>query len=116
MARQQKLQTHSGERIAVVSGLRTPFAKQATAFHGVSALDMGKMVVNEMMIRSGLDPKMIDQVVYGQVVLMPSAPNIAREIVRKHVNRGKISMFINIDEGDAKLEKMKLNKPMAIGY
>ncbi|NQZ12486.1 MAG: acetyl-CoA C-acyltransferase FadI, partial [Algicola sp.] len=81
MARQQKLQTHSGERIAVVSGLRTPFAKQATAFHGVSALDMGKMVVNEMMIRSGLDPKMIDQVVYGQVVLMPSAPNIAREIV-----------------------------------
>lgn len=81
MARQQKLQTHSGERIAVVSGLRTPFAKQATAFHGVSALDMGKMVVNEMMIRSGLDPAMIDQVVYGQVVQMPSAPNIAREIV-----------------------------------
>jgi acetyl-CoA acyltransferase len=81
MARQQKLQTHSGERIAVVCGLRTPFAKQATAFHGVSALDMGKMVVNEMMIRSGLDPALIDQVVYGQVVQMPSAPNIAREIV-----------------------------------
>ena len=81
MVARQHLQTHSGERIAVVSGLRTPFAKQATAFHGVSALDMGKMVVNEMMIRSGLSPEMIDQVVYGQVVLMPSAPNIAREIV-----------------------------------
>lgn len=81
MARQQKLTTHNNERIAVVSGLRTPFAKQATAFHGVSALDMGKMVVNEMMIRTGVDPKVIDQVVYGQVVQMPSAPNIAREIV-----------------------------------
>jgi acetyl-CoA acyltransferase len=81
MAARQQLKTHSGERIAVVSGLRTPFAKQATAFHGVSALDMGKMVVNEMMIRTGLDPKLIDQVVYGQVVQMPAAPNIAREIV-----------------------------------
>ncbi len=81
MAAQQKLTTHSGERIAVVAGLRTPFAKQATDFHGVSALDMGKMVVNEMLIRAALDPKLIDQVVYGQVVQMPAAPNIAREIV-----------------------------------
>lgn len=81
MAAQQNLTTHSGERIAVVAGLRTPFAKQATDFHGVSALDMGKMVVNEMLIRAALDPKLIDQVVYGQVVQMPAAPNIAREIV-----------------------------------
>jgi acetyl-CoA acyltransferase len=81
MAARQNLKTHSGERIAVVSGLRTPFAKQATAFHGVSALDMGKMVVNEMMLRSGISPELIDQVVYGQVVQMPAAPNIAREIV-----------------------------------
>lgn len=81
MAAQQKLTTHSGERIAVVAGLRTPFAKQATDFHGVSALDMGKMVVNEMLIRAALDPKLVDQVVYGQVVQMPAAPNIAREIV-----------------------------------
>ena len=27
------LTTRNGERIAVVAGLRTPFAKQATAFH-----------------------------------------------------------------------------------
>lgn len=81
MAARQNIKTHSGERIAVVSGLRTPFAKQATAFHGVSALDMGKMVVNEMLLRTGLDPALVDQVVYGQVVLMPEAPNIAREIV-----------------------------------
>lgn len=76
-----QLKTGSGERIAVVAGLRTPFAKQATEFHGVSALDMGKMVVAEMLYRTDIDPKLIDQVVYGQVVQMPAAPNIAREIV-----------------------------------
>lgn len=76
-----KLLTRNGDRIAVVSGLRTPFAKQATAYHGVPALDLGKMVVGEMLQRAELDPKEIQQVVYGQVVQMPEAPNIAREIV-----------------------------------
>ncbi len=81
MATPIKLTTRQGDRIAIVRGLRTPFAKQATEFHGVSALELGKLVVNELLIRSALDPKLIDQVVYGQVVQMPEAPNIAREIV-----------------------------------
>lgn len=76
-----KLLTREGDRIAVVAGLRTPFAKQATAYHGVPALDLGKMVVGEMLQRAELDPKEIEQLVYGQVVQMPEAPNIAREIV-----------------------------------
>ncbi|ABZ77224.1 acetyl-CoA C-acyltransferase FadI [Shewanella halifaxensis HAW-EB4] len=81
MSDRQQVTNARGERIAIVSGLRTPFAKQATAFHGVSALDMGKMVVNELLSRSELNPKEIEQLVYGQVVQMPAAPNIAREIV-----------------------------------
>lgn len=81
MATQQNLKTHSGDRIAIVAGLRTPFAKLATYFHGVPAVDLGKMVVNELIVRNNLDPVEVDQVVYGQVVQMPEAPNIAREIV-----------------------------------
>lgn len=81
MAAPINLTTRQGERIAIVAGLRTPFAKQATEFHGVSALDLGKLVVNELLIRSELDPALVEQVVYGQVVQMPEAPNIAREIV-----------------------------------
>ncbi|MCF1427059.1 MAG: acetyl-CoA C-acyltransferase FadI [Shewanella sp.] len=81
MSDRQELVNRRGERIAIVAGLRTPFAKQATAFHGVSALEMGAMVVNELIARTELDPKLIQQLVYGQVVQMPAAPNIAREIV-----------------------------------
>lgn len=75
------LVTREGDRIAIVDGLRTPFAKQATAFHGIPAVDLGKMVVSELLAKSGIDPKVIDQLVFGQVVQMPEAPNIAREIV-----------------------------------
>ena len=81
MAAPIQLTTRQGDRIAIVRGLRTPFAKQATEFHGVSALELGKLVVNELLIRSELSPKLIDQLVFGQVVQMPEAPNIAREIV-----------------------------------
>ncbi|GAA0821536.1 acetyl-CoA C-acyltransferase FadI [Colwellia asteriadis] len=77
----KKLITSSGERIAIVAGLRTPFAKQATAFHGVPAVDLGKMVVNELLQKHDVDPAIVDQLVFGQVVQMPEAPNIAREIV-----------------------------------
>jgi len=77
----KKLITSNGERIAIVAGLRTPFAKQATAFHGVPAVDLGKIVVNELIQKHDIDPNIIDQLVFGQVVQMPEAPNIAREIV-----------------------------------
>ncbi|GLO61517.1 3-ketoacyl-CoA thiolase [Vibrio sp. MACH09] len=77
----QDVKTRSGERIAIVSGLRTPFARQSTEFGKVPAVDLGKMVVSELLSRTDIDPALVEQVVYGQVVQMPAAPNIAREIV-----------------------------------
>ena len=68
-------------RVAIVAGLRTPFAKQGTAYRDVSALELGTMVVSELLQRSGVDPSEIQQCVYGQVVPSLKAPNIAREIV-----------------------------------
>lgn len=81
MANLQTVKTAQGDRVAVVAGLRTPFAKMATDFHGVPAVDLGKMVVNELLARNDLSPLEVDQLVYGQVVQMPAAPNIARELV-----------------------------------
>lgn len=72
---------NGASRIAIVGGLRTPFAKQSTAYRTVSALDLGKTVVAELLQRTGIDPHEIEQCVYGQVVPSLSAPNIAREIV-----------------------------------
>lgn len=70
-----------GRRVAVVAGLRTPFAKQGTALRSLSALDLGKIVCAELLERVDLDPSEVEEVVYGQVVPSIAAPNIAREIV-----------------------------------
>lgn len=75
------MRTGSGERVAIVAGLRTPFAKQLTAYRNLSALELGKMVVGELLARNDIDPAKVDQVVFGQVLPSIDAPNIAREIV-----------------------------------
>jgi acetyl-CoA acyltransferase len=71
----------SGNRVAVVAGLRTPFAKQWTAYRELSALDLGALVVAELLDRTGVDTGAVEQVVYGQVLPSIEAPNIAREVV-----------------------------------
>jgi len=68
-------------RVAIVRGLRTPFAKSGTHYARLSALDLGKIVVAELVERVGIDPASIQEVVFGNVIPSVKAPNIAREIV-----------------------------------
>jgi len=68
-------------RVAIVRGLRTPFAKSGTHYAHLSALDLGKIVVAELVQRSGIDPNEIQEIVFGNVIPSVKAPNIAREIV-----------------------------------
>jgi acetyl-CoA acyltransferase len=68
-------------RVAVVAGLRTPFAKSGTHYAHLSALDLGKLVVAELVQRSGIDPSEVQELVFGNVIPSVKAPNIAREIV-----------------------------------
>src|SRR5260370_6484318 len=68
-------------RVAIVRGLRTPFAKSGTHFARLTALDLGKMVVAELVERSGIDASTVQEVVFGNVIPSVKAPNIAREIV-----------------------------------
>ncbi|HXY31246.1 MAG TPA: acetyl-CoA C-acyltransferase FadI [Gemmatimonadaceae bacterium] len=70
----------NGRRVAVVAGLRTPFAKAGTAFKGLSAQDLGRGVVAELVERINLDGKEVDTLVFGTVVPSVLAPNIAREV------------------------------------
>jgi acetyl-CoA acyltransferase len=69
-----------GRRAAIVAGLRTPFVKSGTAFKDLTALDLGKLVVAELVQRCELKPKEVDQIVFGTVIPAVQLPNIAREV------------------------------------
>ncbi|WP_373047426.1 acetyl-CoA C-acyltransferase FadI [Vulgatibacter sp.] len=81
MAAKGKAGGQTTRRVAIVAGLRTPFVKANGVFGKLTALDLGKTVVSELVARTNLDRDSIDLLVYGQVVPSVSAPNIAREIV-----------------------------------
>lgn len=71
----------AADRVAIVAGLRTPFARQGTFYKNLTSIELGQMVVSELLARSEISPEMVQRVVYGQVMVLPDAPNIAREIV-----------------------------------
>ena len=81
MATSKRGRSAAGKPVAVVAGLRTPFARRRTDFKNLTALDLGQAVCRELLERVEIDPAEIEQVVYGQVIPSLRAPNIAREIV-----------------------------------
>src|SRR5437868_6358931 len=69
-----------GRRVAIVAGLRTPFVKAGTSFKDLSALELGKQVVAELVQRAEIPARAIDQIVFGTVIPSVQLPNIAREV------------------------------------
>ncbi|MGH7636401.1 MAG: acetyl-CoA C-acyltransferase FadI [Gemmatimonadaceae bacterium] len=70
----------NGRRVAVIAGVRTPFAKAGTTLRNMTAIDLGRLCVAELIQRTELDGHDIDAIVYGTVVPSVVAPNIAREV------------------------------------
>jgi acetyl-CoA acyltransferase len=60
--------------------VRTPFAKAGTAFKSISAIDLGKLCVAELLQRTNLDGKEVQALVFGTVIPSVISPNIAREV------------------------------------
>ena len=69
-----------GRRVAVVAGLRTPFAKAGSHLARVSATELGRRCVAELLARTDLDGKELQAVIYGTVIQNVTEPNIAREV------------------------------------
>jgi hypothetical protein len=66
--------------VAIVAGVRTPFAKSGTTLKKLTAIELGKHCVAELIQRSDIDGKLVEMIVYGTVVPSVVAPNIAREV------------------------------------
>jgi acetyl-CoA acetyltransferase family protein len=66
--------------IAIVEGIRTPFAKAFGPLTAVPAQELGVLAVRAVLERTGIRPEQIDQVVFGNAAIPPEAPNIARVI------------------------------------
>jgi acetyl-CoA acyltransferase len=69
----------NSRRVAILAGCRTPFARSGTVYRDLTALDLAKACVQELVERTEVDPSKVDSVVMGQVVPSVKAPNLGRE-------------------------------------
>src|SRR3970040_1816290 len=67
-------------RVAIISGVRTPFVRCGTVFRDLSAIELGKLAVRELIHRSAVDPASVELLTFGTVIPSALAPNIAREV------------------------------------
>jgi len=69
-----------GRRVAIIDGVRTPFAKAGTLLKQLGVIELGKLAVSELIHRTDLDPASVDLLTFGTVIPSVLAPNPAREI------------------------------------
>jgi acetyl-CoA C-acetyltransferase/acetyl-CoA acyltransferase len=68
------------ERLVIVDGVRTPFCKMGTDLARLGADELGRVAVSALLVRTGLDPGRIDEVIFGCVAQPAEAANVARVI------------------------------------
>lgn len=68
------------DRLVIVDGVRTPFCKAGTDMAALGADELGRIAVNALLARTGLDPALVDEVIFGCVAQPVDAANVARVI------------------------------------
>ncbi len=68
------------KEMVIVDGVRTPQGLLGGALKDFSAAKLGELVTKELLKRTKIDPKLIDEVIFGCVGQTSDAPNVARVI------------------------------------
>lgn len=69
----------TNNRVAVIDGVRTPFARARTVYRQMPPAMLGGVALKETVARSGIDPKLIEEAYFGIVSPPAEGSNISRE-------------------------------------
>src|SRR5204863_2687511 len=67
-------------RLVIIDGIRTPFSKMGADLAALGADELGRIAVNALLTRTGVDPAIVDEVIFGCVGQPADAANVARVI------------------------------------
>ena len=70
----------STDRLVIIDGIRTPFIKMGTDFAALGADELGRIAVQALIARTGIDPTIVDEVIFGCVGQPVEAANVSRII------------------------------------
>jgi acetyl-CoA C-acetyltransferase len=68
------------KEVAIVSAVRTPIGSFGGVFKGVSAVELGTIAAKEAIVRAGIEPEAIDEVIIGNILSAGLGQNVARQV------------------------------------
>ena len=66
-------------KVVIIDGARTPFLRSGTDYMDLMSYQLGQFAIKGLLVKTGLDPKEVDQVVMGNVISNIKTANVARE-------------------------------------
>ena len=80
----------------ILAAVRTPFARAGTDLAGLDAVELGRAATTALLARSGIDPQVIDEVIFGCVGQPAHAQNVARVIaLRSGIPESRPAMTVH---------------------
>lgn len=67
--------------VVIVRAVRTPVGSFGGALTGLSAVELGTIVVKELIARTGIDPAEVEELIFGCVLQAGQGQNVARQIL-----------------------------------
>ena len=68
------------KEVVIVSAVRTPIGAFGGSFKDVSAIQLGTIVAKEALKRANVDPTIVDEVIFGNVLQAGLGQNVARQV------------------------------------
>jgi acetyl-CoA C-acetyltransferase len=69
--------------VYIINAVRTPVGSFGGSLTGVPAVELGTIVVKELLTRTGIDPSQVDELVFGCVLQTGQGQNVARQVLIK---------------------------------
>ncbi|NQW27373.1 MAG: acetyl-CoA C-acyltransferase [Flammeovirgaceae bacterium] len=70
---------NSLQKVVIIEGCRTPFLRSGTDYMDLMSYQLGGFAIKGLLNKTGIDPKLIDGVIMGNVISNVKTPNLARE-------------------------------------
>ncbi len=71
------------KEVVIVDAIRTPVGSFGGSLRSVPAVELGAIVVKEIIRRNNLDPAKVDELIFGCVLQAGQGQNVARQVVIK---------------------------------
>ena len=80
-------------RLVIIEGVRTPFSKMGSDLARLGPEELGRIAVNALLTKTGLNPALIDEVIFGCVGQPADAANVARVIALRLLRLNSLCHF-----------------------